>query len=91
MTSRQIRTVVIINDLGLHLRAAGSLAQVAGRFKAEVWLRRDDAEANAKSIMSVLSLAASKGVELNVVAEGEDAEDAVQAVASLIEEGFEET
>ncbi len=84
------RTVVIGNDLGVHLRAAGLLVQVAGRFRAEVWLSRDDLRANGKSIMSVLSLAASKGVELTVVADGEDAEAAVDAVCQLIEKGFEQ-
>lgn len=88
MNSTATRTVTIVNDLGLHLRAAGALVQVASRFDSEVWLRRANAEANAKSIMSVLSLAASKGTKLDVVAQGSDAQAAMQAVAELIDGGF---
>lgn len=83
------RKVRIANDLGVHLRAAGALVQVAGRFVCEVWLDRNEARANAKSIMSVLSLAAGKGTELDIVASGEDAQAAVDAIAELIERGFE--
>lgn len=88
MNQTATRQVTIVNDLGLHLRAAGALVQVASRFQAEVWLKRGSADANAKSIMSVLSLAASKGTKLDVVAEGSDAEAAAQAVADLIDGGF---
>jgi phosphocarrier protein len=82
------QTVEIKNDLGLHLRAAGALVQVASRFDCEVWLKRGSADANAKSIMSVLSLAAGKGTQLLVVARGTDAPEAVSAVAALIDGGF---
>ena len=89
MTIRVIRKVRIVNDLGLHLRAAGVLVQAASQYKADIWLSRDSMEANAKSIMSVLSLAASSGVELELAAQGEDAEEAVVAIADLISGGFE--
>ena len=84
------RTVLIVNDLGVHLRAAGALVQLAGRFRSEVWLERHGPglRVNGKSIMSVLSLAACKGVELDVTAEGEDAEEALAAICGLIERGF---
>lgn len=88
MSQTSTRQVTIVNDLGLHLRAAGALVQVASRFEAEVWLKRGSADANAKSIMSVLSLAASKGTKLDVLAEGSDAEAAAQAVADFINGGF---
>ena len=78
------RTVVIVNDLGVHLRAAGALVQLAGRFRSNIWLERGTMRVNGKSIMSVLSLAASKGVELVVWAEGEDAEQAVSAVEAAL-------
>lgn len=89
MTTRHNRTVLICNDLGLHLRAAGLLVQLASRFKSEIRLCRGEAEANAKSIMSVLSLGASKGVQLELFAEGADAENAIAEIAKLIEAGFE--
>lgn len=82
------KKVRIQNDLGLHLRAAGALVQVASRFKSEIRIRRGATEANAKSIMSVLSLAAGKGVELTLIAEGDDANDAIVALEKLIDEGF---
>ena len=82
------RRVTIVNDLGVHLRAAGILVQCAGQFEADVWLDRDGTRANAKSIMSVLSLAASKGVELELTAEGADADRAVEALSELIASGF---
>ena len=83
------RNVSVVNDLGIHLRAAGILVQAAGQFEASIWLIRSGERANAKSIMSVLSLAACKGVELEIVAEGRDAESAVTALHDLIEAGFE--
>jgi phosphocarrier protein HPr len=83
------RTVVIANDLGMHLRAAGALVQLAGRFRSSVWLQRNDIRVNGKSIMSVLTLAAGKGCELTVHVEGEDAEDALSEICGLIERGFD--
>ncbi len=83
------RTVLIVNDLGIHLRAAGALVQLAGRFQAEIWIEHREMRVNGKSIMSVLSLAAGKGSEVIVSAEGEDAEQAVGAVCNLIERGFD--
>ncbi len=83
------RTVQIVNDLGVHLRAAGVLVQMAGRFRSNIWIERNNMKVNGKSIMSVLSLAASKGTELVISAEGEDAAAAVTALCTLIERGFE--
>ena len=88
MSQTAQQQVRIGNDLGLHLRAAGALVQLASRFQAEIWLRRSTTQANAKSIMSVLSLAAGKGVALTVSAEGSDAEAAVAAIVGLIAKGF---
>ncbi len=76
------------NDLGLHLRAAGALVQRACAFTAEITLCHGRLEANAKSIMSVLSLAAAKGVELEICAVGDDADAAAAALQQLIEAGF---
>ena len=86
---REQRHVVITNDLGLHLRAAGALVQLAGRFKSDVWILRGPLRVNGKSIMSVLTLAAPKGCELVVSTEGDDAKEALDAICLLIEKGFE--
>ena len=82
--------VKIVNDLGLHLRAAGVLVQVASNYDAEVWLEYNGQRANAKSIMSVLSLAASCGAELKMLAQGHDAEAALEALTILIDNKFQE-
>jgi phosphocarrier protein HPr len=85
-SARQL--VRVVNDLGMHLRAAGALVQLAGRFRADIFLEYQGSRVNGKSIMSVLSLAASRGSEILVAADGDDAKDAVRAIVELIEHGF---
>jgi phosphocarrier protein NPr/phosphocarrier protein len=83
------RAVRVVNDLGLHLRAAGVLVQHASRFSAQVSLRRGKQSVDAKSIMSVLSLAATCGTELTLVCSGADAEQAADALVALFARGFD--
>ena len=90
LLQEETRTVQIMNDLGLHLRAAGVLVQLASNFNAEVWIEFNDRCANGKSIMSVLSLAAGCGSELTIRCEGSDASNALDALVRLIENKFEE-
>ena len=82
----------IVNALGLHARAAAQMVRLAARFKCRITLVRDDTglTANAKSILSVLHLAASFGTKLNVIAEGIDEADAVAALEKLFADGFGE-
>jgi phosphocarrier protein len=82
--------VEIINKLGLHARASAKLTQVAGRFKANVWVSRSGRRVNAKSIMGVMMLAAAKGSMLAVETEGPDEQEAMAAVTRLIASRFEE-
>jgi phosphocarrier protein len=86
------RSVTIVNDLGLHARAASKLVQLASKYPVEVHIGREDMMVNAKSIMGVLMLAASKGTELAVVATGSDgdAKAAVDALVGLIADRFGE-
>ena len=84
------REVEIINKLGLHARASAKLTQVAGRFKANVWVGRNGRRVNAKSIMGVMMLAAAKGSKVTVEADGPDEEQAMDAVTQLIAARFEE-
>jgi phosphocarrier protein HPr len=88
----QERKVVVVNRLGLHARAAAKLVRAAGEFACSVRLARVDggASADAKSILSVLMLAASRGTELRVTADGADEARAVEAVCRLIEDRFGE-
>ena len=82
--------VEIVNKLGLHARASAKLTQLAGSYKCEVWLSRNDRRVNAKSIMGVMMLAAGKGSIVVVEAEGEDAEAALAALTQLIADRFDE-
>jgi phosphocarrier protein HPr len=84
------REVEIINKLGLHARASAKLTQVAGRYKAKVWLGRNGRRVNAKSIMGVMMLAAAKGSKVVVETEGPDEEQAMDAITRLIAGRFEE-
>ena len=84
------REVEIINKLGLHARASAKLTQVAGGFKADIWLSRSGRRVNAKSIMGVMMLAAGRGATVLVEAEGADAEAALAAVLKLIADKFGE-
>lgn len=80
----------IVNRLGLHARAAARFVQVAQRFDSEIRLVRDDRTVNGKSIMGVMMLAAGRGARLTLQAEGSDCEDALDALRTLVAEGFGE-
>ena len=84
------RSVTIVNRLGLHARAAARLVNCASGFKADIWLRKNEQSVNGKSIMGVLTLAAGKGTELTIEADGADQEQAVEALTSLVRDRFGE-
>jgi phosphocarrier protein HPr len=90
MTVTIRRQLTIINKLGLHARAAAKLVNLASSFDAELVLRREEREVNAKSIMGVMMLAASQGITLEVEATGEDASLAVKQLELLVAERFGE-
>lgn len=85
--------ILVVNRLGLHARAAAQLVRLAAKFQSGVTLFRADRNvfANAKSILSVLALAASKGTELAIKVEGEDEEKALKEIESLFANGFGES
>jgi phosphotransferase system HPr (HPr) family protein len=82
----------IVNALGLHARAAAQLVRLANKFKSRIKIERGDNQhgADAKSILSVLTLAATKGTELLIFVEGEDEATAMAAIKEIIENGFGE-
>ena len=80
----------IRNRLGMHARAAVEFVRLANRYQAEIKVRKGDTEANGKSIMSVLTLAALQGENIEVIASGADCEEAIKALGSLIEGLFGE-
>ena len=85
------RQVTIVNKLGLHARAASKLVNLASSSEAELLLRRDEREVNAKSIMGVMMLAASQGITIELLANGEDAAAAVEQLEALIADRFGES
>jgi phosphocarrier protein HPr len=85
------KSVEIINKLGLHARAAAKLTQIAGGFQSEIWLSRSGRRVNAKSIMGVMMLAAGQGTSVLVEAKGDDADNAIAAIAKLVADRFGES
>jgi phosphocarrier protein HPr len=86
-TSSEVR---IANKYGLHARPAAELVKLANRFSAEVWVRKDEVEVSGKSIMGVMMLAAEYGSTVQLRASGDDAQAAVDALVTLIENRFGE-
>jgi len=84
------RDFIISNKLGLHARPSAQLTQTAARFSSDIHISRSGRRVNAKSIMGVMMLAAGQGSTVTVEAEGDDAEEAVQAIGRLIAERFGE-
>ncbi len=80
----------IKNKLGLHARAAALLVQTVNRFSSEVRISKDGLLVNARSILGVLTLAATKGSQIVVEAAGRDAEEAIHAIERLVEKKFYE-
>jgi phosphocarrier protein len=84
------RSVEIVNERGLHARASAKFVKLAATFDAEVTVLKDDAVVDARSIMSLMMLAAGPGTEISIHAEGPEAQAAVDALAELVENRFEE-
>jgi phosphocarrier protein len=80
----------VVNRLGLHARAAAQLVQTANRFLSDVTVEKNGEEVNGKSIMGLLMLAAPQGSLINVTVSGEDAEEAIKVIGTLINDGFGE-
>jgi phosphocarrier protein HPr len=84
------RAAKIRNRLGLHARAAVKFVQLASKFKSEIKVIKDGTDVNGKSIMGLLTLVAAYGMDIVIVAEGADAEQAVAALGALVDGGFDE-
>jgi phosphocarrier protein HPr len=87
MTSQ---AVTVVNQLGMHARAAAKFVHLATRYDARVKVARDRREMDGKSIMGILLLAAARGVTITISAEGTDEADAVDALVALVQSGFGE-
>jgi len=86
----QCQKIIIINKLGLHARASAKLVSLASEFSAEITLKRNGQSVNAKSIMGIMMLAAAKGTELELCAEGNDEKKAIEALTELVSNRFGE-
>ena len=80
----------IINKLGLHARASSKLVQLANRYKSKITIKFNNSEVNAKSLLGLLTLAASKGSKIKIIADGDDEEKAIKAIEKLINNKFGE-
>ena len=78
------KNLIVNNKQGLHARPAALFVQLANKFDSTITISKDDQEVNGKSIMGILMLAAEKGSEIVIVAEGNDAEEAIKALEELI-------
>jgi len=84
------RTVTITNRNGLHARPAAEIVKLAAKFASEITVAKDDLDVNGKSIMGVMMLAAEHGSSITFRAEGPDADQALDALATLVANGFGE-
>jgi phosphocarrier protein len=84
------RDVTVMNQLGMHARAAARFVHLAARFQSQIRVGRDGRVMDGKSIMGILLLAAARGATITITAEGSDERDAVEALATLVLTGFGE-
>jgi phosphocarrier protein len=87
MTSQ---AVTVVNQLGMHARAAAKFVHLATRYQAQVKVARDQREMDGKSFMGILLLSAARGSTITISADGHDERDAVRALVALVESGFGE-
>lgn len=82
--------IQITNKLGLHARAAAKFVHLANTFASRIIVTKASARVDGKSILGLLTLAAAKGMKLNLAAEGEDEKEAIAALEKLVADRFEE-
>jgi phosphocarrier protein len=82
--------IEIINKLGLHARAASKLVSVTTKFSCDIKISKDGKAVDGKSILSIMMLAANKGTQLSIETEGEDQDQALSAIETLINNKFDE-
>ena len=85
-----VKEAVVNNQVGLHARPATFFIQKANEFKSSIWVEKDERRVNAKSLLGVLSLGIVKGTAINLIADGADEKEAVEALVELIGSNFSE-
>ncbi len=84
------KIITIKNRAGIHARPAALLVETANRFAASIFLEKDGEQINSKSIMGILTLAATYNTPIKIIVDGSDEEEAVQTISRLFENKFEE-
>ncbi len=84
------RDIVVQNQVGLHARPATFFIQRANEFRSSIWVEKEERRANAKSLLGVLSLGVTGGTDIRIIADGQDENEAVEALANLVNSGFAE-
>jgi len=87
-TQKSMETVVVTNENGLHIRPVAMISQCAAKFQSKIELEANGQTVDARSIISILLLAATKGTSVKIIAEGPDHQEAVNAIAELFRDGF---
>ena len=85
-----MKEAVVNNQVGLHARPATFFIQKANEYKSSIWVEKEERRVNAKSLLGVLSLGIVKGTAINLIADGSDEQDAVEALVELISTNFSE-
>jgi phosphocarrier protein len=85
-----LRTLTILNRTGLHARPAALFAQAAGRFSSTIRVLKGSQQADARSVLALMLLAAGQGMEVTIEADGEDEEAAVTALAEMLQSDFDQ-
>lgn len=85
-----MKEAVVNNQVGLHARPATFFIQKANEFKCSIWVEKEERRVNAKSLLGVLSLGIVKGTTINLIADGSDEKEAVEALVELISGNFAE-
>lgn len=85
-----VKEVEVQNKVGLHARPATFFIQKANEFKSSIWVENEERRVNAKSLLGVLSLGIVGGINIKIIADGEDEEDAVKSLVELVQSGFAE-
>jgi phosphocarrier protein HPr len=84
------RSLTVVNQLGVHARAAAKFVHLAARFDARIRIAKDGREMDGKSILGILLLAAACGTAITITADGRDEQEAIAALSALVETGFGE-
>ena len=85
-----MKEAIVSNQVGLHARPATFFIQKANEFKCSIWVEKDERRVNAKSLLGVLSLGIVKGTTINLIADGVDEKEAVDALIELLASNFDE-